>query len=424
MTILGIDDTDSATAGMCTTYLGAQIAAQVKPVESTTVLVRLHPAIEHKTRGNGAVGIHTPAPLEEVVAVATNEIEAHAQFQDPNTNPGLVAVSSIDDAAVAMPFARKAIRSVCARSTAAAVAEHMGATADSWGNGRGVIGALAAVGATAAAVKETSDPAFDDWTYELLHYREQDRWGTPRRVDAGPLLDAAKQHRPHVWDTVDLVEHRVTCVPRSPCPVLAGIRGDDPGAIAEVASAVTGEPIAMSRLFRTNQGTDAHVRAGSLGRVITGHSYAVQGVVATEPENQPGGHVSFWLSDGADTIRCLAFEPTKRFRDHVRCLEPGDRMVAYGEVSQGALKLEKFRLMGLRTTTRVVPSCPDCDRQMKSAGSGQGYRCRQCGTTTRDKVHVPHERDLSPGWYTVPPDARRHLSKPPARIDGPIAVQY
>jgi tRNA(Ile2)-agmatinylcytidine synthase len=52
---------------------------------------------------------------------------------------------------------------------------------------------------------------------------------------------------------------------------------------------------------------------------------------------------------------------------------------------------------------------------MESAGAGAGYRCRDCGTAADGKVERPVDRDLNPGWYEVPPVARRHLAKPLVR---------
>jgi tRNA(Ile2)-agmatinylcytidine synthase len=108
----------------------------------------------------------------------------------------------------------------------------------------------------------------------------------------------------------------------------------------------------------------------------------------------------------------VAFEPTKRFRDRVRALRPGDRVTVCGEIGRGTLKLEKFALRDPVTTERVVPACPDCERSMESAGRDQGYRCRDCGTTAPGRVERDLNRHLDHGWYEVPPCARRHVAKP------------
>ena len=154
----------------------------------------------------------------------------------------------------------------------------------------------------------------------------------------------------------------------------------------------------------------------------------MSGRVATDPETRRGGHVFVGLESGetggdvgdrgpddGPRLECAAFEPTKRFRDRVRALRVGDRITACGEVARGTLKLEKFAVRELVTTERVTPTCPDCERRMKSAGRNQGYRCRDCGTSRDGKVERGLDRDLETGWYEVPPCARRHISKPLVR---------
>ena len=65
---LGVDSTDSATLGMCTTYLGARLLEALHQVdvevEGPPALVRLNPNVPWKTRGNGAVYIRCRAPHE------------------------------------------------------------------------------------------------------------------------------------------------------------------------------------------------------------------------------------------------------------------------------------------------------------------------------------------------------------------------
>ncbi|WP_254272669.1 tRNA(Ile)(2)-agmatinylcytidine synthase [Haloarcula marina] len=416
MTVVGLDDTDSRETGMCTTYAAARLAERIRDAGGAVerlLLVRLNPAVEHKTRGNAALAVHTDLDADRVLDL-TRETMALAQTDDPETNPGAVVA---DCAPENVPpqvadFALAAVRSIQDRVTATTLSDFAGFARLERGNGRGLVGALAAVGAWAA---------LDEWTYEHIAYREQSRWGTDREVTPESVRAAADAHYPTVWDTVDCDSGYPVCVPRTPCPILYGIRGDDPEACRTVADAIESEPVAASATFHTNQGTDVHLQDAALGSVSEDSAYRVTGAVVDAPETREGGHVFLAVGDGETTLRCAAFEPTKRFRDRVRALRVGDRLTVCGEVSDGTLKLEKFAVRDLRTTERVTPTCPDCDRSMSSAGRNQGYRCRDCGTSADGKVERRVDRELERGWYEVPPVARRHIAKPLVRggFDGP-----
>ena len=418
MTVIGLDDTDSRERGMCTTYVAATLADAVREAGGTVerrLLVRLNPAVEHKTRGNAALALHTDLDPGHALELARERLDL-AETADPKTNPGVVVAPGRPADPEAVPdrvadFARRAVRELLDVEGAVELAADAGYETAHAGNGRGRIGALAAVGAWRA---------FDDWTYECISYREQSRWGTPREVDRESVVAAADSGYPDVWDTVDRGEGYPVCVPRTPCPILHGIRGDDPDAVQRVAREIESEPVARRALFVTNQGTDAHLQSvESLAELREGGAFRVDGTVVGAPETREGGHVFVELADGAagdgESVACAAFEPTKRFRDRVRALRVGDRLTVCGEVSGGTLKLEKFAVRELVTTERVNPACPDCGRSMGSAGAGQGYRCRDCGTHADEKDEVAVERELEKGWYEVPPCARRHVAKPLVR---------
>ncbi|MFB6140483.1 MAG: DUF1743 domain-containing protein [Halosimplex sp.] len=419
MTVIGLDDTDSRERGMCTTYVAATLAERVREAGGSVdrcLLVRLNPGVEHKTRGNAALALHTDLDPDRALELASDRL-ALAETADPRTNPGVVVAPGDpegvpDDVAA---FARGAVRDYHAIDDAVGLAAERGYETAHAGNGRGRIGALAAVGAWTA---------FDDWTYECISYRERDRWGTEREIDRESVFAAAESAYPDAWDTVDRGEGYPVCVPRTPCPICHGIRGDDPEVVRSVAGEIDGEPVARRALFVTNQGTDAHLRdAAGFGAVSEGRAYRVTGDVVEPPETREGGHVFCTVeSDDGERAEIAAFEPTKRFRDRVRALRVGDRVTVCGEVSDGTLKLEKFAVRDLVTTERVTPDCPDCGRSMSSAGAGQGYRCRDCGTSADGKVAVPIERELESGWYEVPPCARRHVAKPLVRggFDAPV----
>ena len=410
MTVIGLDDTDSRERGMCTTYAAATLAESIRNAGGTVerlLLVRLNPAVEHKTRGNAALAVHTDLDADTALGLAEDVLDM-AETDDPRTNPGAI-VADCDPEDVppqVATFARETIRSIQDPMAATTLADVVGFARCQRGNGRGLVGALAAVGAWAA---------LSDWTYEHIAYREHDRWGTERAVDSESVRAAAEEHYPDVWDTVDRESAYPVCVPRTPCPILYGIRGDDPTACRAVADAIDSEPIARRATFVTNQGTDVHLQDASLDAVTADSAYRVTGTVVEASETRAGGHVFLTLEDDGATLDCAAFEPTKGFRNRVRSLKAGDRITACGEVTDGTLKLEKFAVRDLVRTEAVTPDCPDCGRSMKSAGRNQGYRCRDCGTSADGKTAQSIERGLERGWYEVPPVARRHIAKPLVR---------
>ncbi len=391
---------------MCTTYAAAELARELAATGHAverTLLVRLNPAVEHKTRGNAALAIHTDASAEVAERLAAGALDTAADG-DPKTNPGAVVApgppEGIPDSVER--FGANAMSEIHAIEDAETLIESAGYRSLSRGNGRGRIGALAAVGAWRA---------FEDWTYEHISYREESRWGTERDVDETSLFAAAEAGYPDVWDTVDTVEEEAVCVPHTPCPVLHGIRGDDAEACRRVAREIGSEPIASAHTFLTNQGTDAHLREGTFGGLAEDRAYRATGTVTADPETRRGGHV-FLEIEGTP---CAAFEPTKRFRERVRGLQEGDVLTVCGEFSGGTLKLEKFAVRELVRTEPAVPACPDCGSSMSSAGRNQGYRCRECKTSAPGKVEREIGRELERGWYEVPPCARRHVAKPLVR---------
>jgi len=248
MPIVAVDDTDSRERGMCTTYVATRIAERLADEGARIrrrLLVRLNPAVKHKTRGNAAIALHVSGVDAETAAeTAVETVEEFAAAADPRTAPGVVVAdravdgdpfaptgSPIPEAAAA--FAGRALRERLTVEEAVAVADacgfyhaavgSAGGSGDDGVAGRGRIGALAAVGAPAA---------FDDWTVERIAYRELNRCGTQRTVDAESVFAAADEAYPTVWDTVDRETGDAVCVPNAPGPILYGIRGDDAGRVA------------------------------------------------------------------------------------------------------------------------------------------------------------------------------------------------
>jgi tRNA(Ile2)-agmatinylcytidine synthase len=143
--------------------------------------------------------------------------------------------------------------------------------------------------------------------------------------------------------------------------------------------------------------------------------------VASRPRVITGGHLIFSLRD-TKKIDCACYEPTKKFRNIIRELYPGDKITVYGGVRKTPLTLniEKIKIHKLATIHHKVenPFCPQCKRHMKSMGKKGGYRCRHCGEkTNKENAKIETiKRKLLPGFYEVPVVARRHLAKPLKRM--------
>ncbi len=179
---------------------------------------------------------------------------------------------------------------------------------------------------------------------------------------------------------------------------------------------VQSEKPGIEQIWVTNEGTDAHILAGRIGELCEGLSYRVQGIVADAPLTITGGHVSFTISHGDHTVRCMAYEPTKNFRQIVRGLVQGDVVIAVGSFKKGSINLEKIRIMKLATPVSTRPPiCTPCNKRMTSDGTGKGYKCKKCGARAVDQDLQEIPRTLTTGWYEVPPTARRHLAKPLCR---------
>ncbi|HJJ35834.1 MAG TPA: tRNA(Ile)(2)-agmatinylcytidine synthase, partial [Methanocorpusculum sp.] len=369
---LGIDDTDSPD-GMCTTYLGGLVAQELVVrgcVVNKMRLIRLNPNVPWKTRGNAGVSIEFTGGGEWVADLITEYIEKYAQFTCANTNPGFVLLNEKPPE----DFYYKALRTFCTVEEAEERLQELGAVYRGWKNRRGLIGALAAVSAV-----------LPDKTYEYLAYRMPDACGTPRQYDAESFRRSAVETAPHTWDTWDFSADKPVCLPHGKDPVLYGIRGESPEWVEKAVSYLKAEEESFRVIWETNQGTDAHILPYD-GEFVEGCSYTYSGTVEAFPVEHRGGHVSVRLS----ATDCYAFEPTKSFREYVRCLIPGDKVTVYGSYLNGVLHFEKFSLdSAAPLEDRSSPRCPKCGGRMTSAGKGKGYKCRVCSERVREPSYLP-----------------------------------
>ncbi len=349
-------------------------------------------------------------PIDEVVERASMVWKKWAQLDD--SDPGLVVSKTAPDKALY----EHAVKRIITKEEALDYVRDAGGVALELNAGMGVIGSASAMSWVPM-----------DRTYEILAYRREERWGTVRQVsqDCVARLDRSF---PSTFNNYDREADRPAIVPHTSCPILYGVRGDNfPELIAAMRSMVS-EPLDRWLIYITNQGTDAHIIHD--WKVLEPNaSYDIECLVNDRPYTRERGHVIFSVDTvrTGEKIECAAYEPSKGFRNTIRMLRPGDRLRVFGELREAprTLNLEKIQIISLaRSYTKVAnPTCPECGKRMKSAGKGQGYRCKSCSTETMNAETEPEDRKITIGWYEPPVCARRHLAKPLKR-EGMASVQF
>ncbi len=414
---IGLDDTDSTKRG-CTTYIAALLAEKLEKLRVKFVdypnLVRLNPNVPWKTRGNGALCLrlqHEEHLGEHIKKLVVDLIEEYADLDAKGTDPGVVFFERTDIPDEVLAFAKKTETSIETLKEATNLINKYKAEAVGFNTCRGIIGALAAIGETLQG----------DFTYELIAYRTMSNRGTKRQVDNASIFGMDEKTKPYTFNNVDLEKCRVIITPRGPDPILFGIRGESPEIIKQAFSMVKPlEAIERWVIFRTNQGTDAHLtHAASLSSVEPYHSIIARGVVSKGPHVVPVRHVIFSIRDTTAKVDCAAYEPTGELRKAANALMEGDQVEVCGAVRRQkgkplTINLEKIKVL-LLTPDWVSrnPKCPSCGGSTESMGKGQRFRCKKCGTKLQaEKIRVAVSREIHPELYITSTRSQRHLTKP------------
>jgi len=418
---IGFDDTDSPRGG-CTTYVAALIIERLHELGVSffdyPALVRLNPNVPWKTRGNGALCLRVICEedlQDELKECVVQTVEEQADFSYGGTDPGIVFLLG-DVPSEIEKFAKRAITGLVKKDEALSLIKKYKAEAFGFKKGRGIIGGLAAIG----------EQLKGDHTYELIAYRTPENRGTPRRVEASSVIEMDRRLGNLVFNNVDYETGRILITPHGPDPVLYGIRGET----AEVVRrghelVVSEEPIERWVIFRTNQGTDAHLRrAVSISEVKPYSPVILSGEVSENPRVIKGGHVIFKIRDETGQIDCAAYEPTGNLRKTAKKLIVGDLVEIYGGVRPPSprnpltINVEKIRILKLAPIhVSRNPLCPVCGKRTKSMGRGKGFECKKCGFHGRDlkKIIIEKTRQLKLGLYVTSPRSQRHLTKPLSR---------
>ncbi len=419
---IGFDDTDSPRMG-CTTYIAAFLVEKMCKLGVTFIdypnLVRLNPNVPWKTRGNGALCLRIQCDrclTEEIKEMVVDAVEKNSDLDYAGTDPGVVFIVQKNIPIKLKNFAKRTIQGIVKTEEALSLIQKFKAEAVGFKKARGIIGGLAAIGETLEG----------DHTYEVIAYRTPQNRGTLRRIQASSVAEMDQKTSPLTFNNFDYEKQRVLITPRGPDPILYGIRGEKPEIVKQAHEIVLSqEAIERWVIFRTNHGTDAHLRkVSSIREIQPFNPVVVQGVVAEEPRMIPGRHIIFPIKDKTGQIDCAAYEPTGTLRETTKKLIEGDQVEVYGGVRPASpqhpvtINLEKMRILELAPKIDFRnPTCSQCGKRMESMGKGKGFRCKKCGfrSSMLGKVAVESKRSLERKLYITSPRSQRHLAKPHLR---------
>jgi len=419
---IGLDDFDSPKGG-CTTYVAARLAAKLDKIKNVHFLdypnlIRLNPNIPFKTRGNGAVALRIEAKGYEPEALfetVLNELDALTDLSHPKTDP-VVAMKIGSITKNLENFYWKTLTGTVPLAYARKLAEKEHIKIHCHKKGRGLIGAIAAIGANLSM----------DFTYELLAYRkltlEERKLSTRKTI----LFDLT--YRPYTFGNLDYGSRRLLVTPHGPDPVFFGIRGDNPLVLLDYLSYLSEEEsskIELWMIFRSNQGTSMHFKRKNIASIRPYDSVCIGGYVVEKPIILQGGHILFRLKDDdGNILDCMVYRETGHLVKVAKILTPGSQIQVYGgarppsPIHKITLNVEAIRVIKPVIEEKyVAPTCPRCHKRMKSAGRGKGYKCRKCGLVAPHvgKVKIEKVGLIEPGLYLPSPIAYRHLTKPPER---------
>lgn len=416
---IGIDDTDSPKKG-CTTYVTALLVEKLNNLGVQFIdypnLIRLNPNVPWKTRGNGALCLRikfNESVAEEIKETVIETVEENSDLDYKGTDPGVVFFTGTKIPREIKNFAKNAITGIVNLKDALRILKKFGGEALGFKKARGIIGSLAAIG----------EILHGDHTFEIIAYRTPEKYGQIRKVDASSIVEMNKSTATFTFNNIDPETGRILITPRGPDPILFAVRGETPEILKKAFEMVEPlEPVERWVIFRTNHGTDAHLkRVKELIQIKPYQPVIARGIVAANPKMIPRRHVIFPIKDESASVDCAAYEPTGILRKAAIQLMKGDFIEVYGGVRAPSrncpltINLEKLRV--LRFAPRMVyhnPICQKCGKRLKSMGKDKGFRCEKCGSKFPhiNKVAVRLKRKMAKGLYVTSPRSQRHLTKP------------
>ena len=247
----GLDSTDSIDGG-CTTWTFSRLLDVLYQQDDSLRfldyprLIRLNPNIPNKTRGNASLAAHIRSNLSsaEILDTVIPIIEKDTkEYGTKDKSPGFVLSKGITSQKWDY---HEALQCVIYQKEIIQNQERL----DFWPDlNQAHIGAIAAIRAS----------FISDFTYELIGYRRVQNFGKERKFKLQNLIQLINDY-PSTFSSYDFEGKRELIAPSGPDPIFCGIRGDKVSHLAKFFRQLQiGEPLAGWTIFKTNQGTNAHV---------------------------------------------------------------------------------------------------------------------------------------------------------------------
>jgi tRNA(Ile2)-agmatinylcytidine synthase len=259
------------------------------------------------------------------------------------------------------------------------------------------------IGASAAIAWKPHEES----TWELIAWRHPENIGKKREISSSIVKDMEIKH-PETFVNRDPTQEKGLIAPRTPCPVLYGIRGSTSQAVLSahewLQSNKDVEKCQRFAIHRTNQLSDDHIRGFSTSTVLT------------NPKETKGAHSSLEVTFRGRSKTLVAFKEGGDVNRLLRKLIPGDRINWLGlESPDGSIHLERLRVESPVPRVTGRPICCN-NKTMRSAGVNQPLRCIFCQRQI-DKHWLFEDinlnnLELTNGWVEPSPSQRRHLSRP------------
>ncbi len=259
-----------------------------------------------------------------------------------------------------------------------------------------------AIGASAAVAWSPQN----DSTWELIAWRDPERIGTNRKITSRAVHEL-EQYHPRTFVNRDPTKGKGLIAPRTPCPVLYGIRGDSAQSVEHAHSWLQSRTdVELSNRYAihvTNQLSDDHVNGTQSGTVLSA------------PKHTKGAHSNIMVTTNGNATKLVAFNEGGQVNKLLRSLRPGDRISWVGlKAPDGSIHLERLSVSDTVPRVTSRPLC--CGNTMRSSGSRMPIRCLNCGRTL-DRYWVSTSHDIDSfdtieDWVEPTPSNRRHLARP------------